>query len=796
MASPLSQNSDTPAKRVAKTGVAKAKRTSKEEVGIGDVGKPPAPTIPVKGSILASIAVHEPKAATPRKVASRKKVPASTGEPVGGKTATPAEAVVSPVKQVPPSILPRAVEQNELPFDAKKPVAPVITPPIAPVIATTPAPVIATPVVPVITSPVPPKIVLPKFVDVPESYSTDSDEDFEPKAPDIAPPIPEPIKPIEPLMPAQTASPAPAVTTERSTPPAPVSLPENSHSQERTSTTSETREDRAPLHPDQKSMPPKTGAPQSGDFKGGPPPYKKDYPKQPFMKPGKFPPKPGHGGGYDSGPAGGYQGNQAKGYAPPSQKPGGPKPGEKPAKKPAKFGKAGGEETMQIGGLLEFEPFQNFDILLEEATAASGGGAPVNLNQIIALSLPDLITEARKHGVQWDGPPSRQFIFEELVYQLYDAQRPLMVDGILEIHEDGYGILVYTQDNYKIKPLSTFVAEPLLRRFGLKRGHAIRAQVHPPREGESCPFVLKIESVMGLPPESIREIVPFEDLTPYYPTKRMLLETGPDVKWDNFSMRIVDLLTPIGRGQRGLIVAPPRTGKTVLQQGIANAIVQNNPDVHLIVLLVDERPEEVTDFRRQITKGEVIASTFDQNAESHVHCAEMVLEKARRLVEAGQHVCILLDSITRLARAYNTLAANSGKILSGGVEASALQKPKRFFGSARNIEGAGSLTIIGTALVETGSRMDEVIFEEFKGTGNSELHLDRGLSDKRIFPAIAMERSGTRKEELLYHPDEMLKIYALRRAMKGVPPVDAMEMLITRVRKTRSNAEFLMGLNR
>jgi transcription termination factor Rho len=312
---------------------------------------------------------------------------------------------------------------------------------------------------------------------------------------------------------------------------------------------------------------------------------------------------------------------------------------------------------------------------------------------------------------------------------------------------------------------------------------------------ETCPYVVKVLSLMEKDPEQNLQVTPFEDLIPYYPTERFLLETENKVAWDNMAMRVVDLLTPVGLGQRGLIVAPPRTGKTVLQQGIANAVAVNNPETHLIVLLIDERPEEVTDFRRQITSGEVIASTFDESPERHVHCAEIVIEKARRMVENGEDVIILLDSITRLARAYNALASNSGKILSGGVEANALQKPKRFFGSARNIEGGGSLTIIGTALVETGSRMDEVIFEEFKGTGNMELHLDRALSDKRIFPAIEMAKSGTRKEELLYHPDEMQKVYGLRRAMKGVPPPDAMEMLISRIKKTATNIQFLMGVN-
>jgi transcription termination factor Rho len=288
-------------------------------------------------------------------------------------------------------------------------------------------------------------------------------------------------------------------------------------------------------------------------------------------------------------------------------------------------------------------------------------------------------------------------------------------------------------------------------------------------------------------------VPPFEELIPYYPLKRILLEDVEAQK--DVSMRTVDILTPIGFGQRGLIVAPPRTGKTILLQNIANSVSANSPSAILICLLVDERPEEVTDFRRH-THGEVVSSTFDEAPENHVHCAEMVGEKARRLVEQGEHVVILLDSITRLARAYNALASNSGKIMSGGLESNALQKPKRFFGAARNIEGAGSLTIIGTALVDTGSRADEIIFEEFKGTGNMELHLDRGLVERRIFPAINIDRSGTRKEELIYHPEELQRIYGLRRAMQGLGPIESMEMLIQRLKKTKSNAEFLLSLSR
>jgi transcription termination factor Rho len=301
---------------------------------------------------------------------------------------------------------------------------------------------------------------------------------------------------------------------------------------------------------------------------------------------------------------------------------------------------------------------------------------------------------------------------------------------------------------------------------------------------------------MGLSTAHSLPILPkFKELTPCYPTERLLLESREAVAWDNLSMRVVDLLTPIGLGQRGLIVAPPRTGKTILLQHIANAIVKSRPDAHVMILLIDERPEEVTDFARHVP-AEVISSTFDESAENHVSVADMAIENARRRVEAGQHVVILLDSITRLARAYNTRQPSSGKILSGGVEANALQEPKCFFGSARNIEGGGSLTILATALIETGSRMDDVIFEEFKGTGNMELHLDRALVEKRIFPAINFEKSGTRREELLYHPDEMEKIYTLRRALKGVPPTEAMEMLISRLKKTRSNVEFLLSVNR
>jgi transcription termination factor Rho len=392
--------------------------------------------------------------------------------------------------------------------------------------------------------------------------------------------------------------------------------------------------------------------------------------------------------------------------------------------------------------------------------------------------------------------PNRDALINSIVSYAAEKKAAIITSGVLEILDDGAGgLLVYERDSYRVKALSAYVPQAFIEYYGLQRGHIVKAQLHPHRDGESCPIVVSIEAVMGQDPETLGEIVPFTERVPYYPTSRILMEADSEAKWDNLSMRVVDCLTPVGFGQRGLIVAPPRTGKTVLMQGMANSIQKNYPDAHLIILLIDERPEEVTDFRRQVS-GEVISSTFDESAESHVHAAEMVIEKARRMVEVGEDVVILLDSITRLARAYNTTMPSSGKILSGGVEANALQKPKRFFGSARNIEDGGSLTIIATALVETGSKMDEVIFEEFKGTGNMELHLDRGLSDKRIFPALSMDKSGTRKEELLYHPDEMQKIYSLRRAMKGLPSTDAMEMLIQRIKKTSTNAEFLMSVAR
>jgi transcription termination factor Rho len=433
------------------------------------------------------------------------------------------------------------------------------------------------------------------------------------------------------------------------------------------------------------------------------------------------------------------------------------------------------------------------DLAALDATAAelsAGSGETIWLDELYALTLLDLTAFVRRLGVAVEGAPGKRQLLIEVFKFAAANKRPLRDRGYIDQNDRGC-FVVHVHVNYRLFPEDAYLPDSLVKRYGLKRGHRIEVVLQPPLEGERCPSVVRVDSVMGMKPDDIASVTPFEELIPYYPLKRILLEDPEVVK--DVSMRAVDILTPIGFGQRGLIVAPPRTGKTILLQNIANSISANSPEVKLILLLIDERPEEVTDFRRH-TKGEVVSSTFDETPESHVHCAEMVIEICRRRVEQGEHVVVLLDSITRLARAYNALAGNQGKTMSGGLESNALQKPKRFFGSARNIEGGGSLTIIASALIDTGSRMDEIIFEEFKGTGNSELHLDRGLVERRIFPAINIDRSGTRKEELIYHPDELQRIYGLRRAMQGLGPIESMEMLITRLKKTKSNAEFLLSL--
>ncbi|MFH0881189.1 MAG: transcription termination factor Rho [Lentisphaerota bacterium] len=416
-------------------------------------------------------------------------------------------------------------------------------------------------------------------------------------------------------------------------------------------------------------------------------------------------------------------------------------------------------------------------------------GKTLKLWELQQLSVPDLMKLADVYSLKDLGALRKHELIFEILKANARANGIMHGRGVVEILPDGFGFLRSTYYNYLPCPEDIYVSPSQIRRFALRTGDLIEGEIRAPKDKERFFALLKVDSINSADPEGSRAKIPFENLTPLFPDRRFGLETTPE----EINMRVMDLLTPIGMGQRGLIVAPPRTGKTVLLQKIANSISANNPKAKLIVLLIDERPEEVTDMERT-TKAEVISSTFDEPPERHVQVAEIVIEMAKRMVECGKDVCILLDSITRLARAYNTLQPHSGKILSGGVDANALHKPKRFFGAARNVEQGGSLTIIATALVDTGSRMDEVIFEEFKGTGNMELCLDRHLVDKRIFPAINIEKSGTRKEELLLHPDELSRIWILRKALNGVPPVEAMELLVNRLKKTKSNIEFLMTL--
>jgi transcription termination factor Rho len=383
---------------------------------------------------------------------------------------------------------------------------------------------------------------------------------------------------------------------------------------------------------------------------------------------------------------------------------------------------------------------------------------------------------------------------QELIFKILQAQTEknglIFSEGVLECLPDGFGFLRAPDYNYLPGPDDIYVSPSQIRKFDLRTGDTISGQIRPPKDGERYFALIKVEAINFEPPDEARNKIFFDNLTPLYPQERVRLET---VK-DNISARVLDLLTPIGKGQRGLIVAPPRTGKTMLLQTIANSISANHPEITLIVLLIDERPEEVTDMQRTV-KGEVISSTFDEPAARHVQVAEMVIEKAKRLVEHKRDVVILLDSITRLARAYNTVVPPSGKVLSGGVDSNALQRPKRFFGAARNIEEGGSLTIIATALIDTGSRMDDVIFEEFKGTGNLEINLDRKLVDKRVFPAIDLNKSGTRKEELLVAKDELNRIWVLRKVLNPLSPVESMELIIDKLAKTRSNSEFLSSMS-
>ena len=415
----------------------------------------------------------------------------------------------------------------------------------------------------------------------------------------------------------------------------------------------------------------------------------------------------------------------------------------------------------------------------------------VDISKMQEMSMADLSEMAREMGIEGVGALEKSKLVFEILRTNAEKNGIMYGSGYLEVLPDGFGFLRSPAYSYMPSSEDIYLSPSQIRRFSVKTGDFLSGQIRPPREKERFFAMLKVDSINHEPPERKKAIIPFSNLTPYFPTRRLILENDPE----EISTRVVDLVTPIGLGQRGLIVAPPRTGKTVLMQKIANSIIKNNPDVNLIVLLIDERPEEVTDMKMCVSaNAEVVSSTFDEPPERHVQIAEMVIEKAKRMVECKKDVVILLDSITRLARAYNTLQPHSGKILSGGVDANALHKPKRFFGAARNIENHGSLTIIATALIDTGSKMDEVIFEEFKGTGNMELHLDRRLVDKRVYPAINIEASGTRKEELLLHPQELQKIWILRKAMNGAPPVEAMELMVAKLKKIKTNIEFLMTL--
>ena len=519
--------------------------------------------------------------------------------------------------------------------------------------------------------------------------------------------------------------------------------------------------------------------------------------------------QPKQGGGGGQGGHQGGKGRQHQGHGQQGKKKGKGQQQQKGGRRGKQQGKQGKGRGHPGGGWHQPPPPSEHDFVEGELPAAArfskkeacdtllegiDTAEPIDLTVLYELKLDPLVAELKAIGANFEEKPGRKQAIESLFKLARESKKAFKDVGFLDIADQGHGFIVHVASNYQLKPESVFIPSALISEYGLKRGHLLEVVAIAPEEGERCPAAIKIVSAMGQAPEEMAKVTPFEDLIPYYPTERLVLETPmPSNNKKDVSMRAFDLLTPIGFGQRGLIVAPPRTGKTVLLQGLANSIQTNWPDVHLIVLLIDERPEEVTDFKRMVD-AEIVSSTFDEVATSHVHAAEMVIEKARRMVEKGEKVAILLDSITRLARAYNTLASNSGKIMSGGIEATALQKPKRFFGSARNIEEGGSLTIMGTALVDTGSKMDEVIFEEFKGTGNMELHLDRDLINKRIFPAMNFERSGTRKEELLYHPQELEKVYGLRRVMQGVPGMEAMEMLIKRLKVTKNNVEFLMSL--
>jgi len=417
----------------------------------------------------------------------------------------------------------------------------------------------------------------------------------------------------------------------------------------------------------------------------------------------------------------------------------------------------------------------------------------MHLQELKQKTPPELLAFAEELEIENAGSLRKQDILFAILKQLADQGTAIYGDGVLEVLQDGFGFLRSPEANYLPGPDDIYVSPSQVRRFGLRTGDTVEGQIRAPKDGERYFALLKVDSVNFEAPEAVRHRINFDNLTPLYPDEKLKLEFDDPTKKD-YTPRVVEMVSPLGKGQRGVIVAPPRTGKTVMLQSIANSIETNHPEAYLIVLLIDERPEEVTDMKRTV-KGEVVSSTFDEPANRHVQVAEMVIEKAKRLVEHKRDVIILLDSIPRLARAYNTVVPSSGKVLTGGVDANALQRPKRFFGAARNIEEGGSLTIIATALIDTGSRMDEVIFEEFKGTGNSELILDRKLADSRVFPAIDITKSGTRKEELLVPKKDLQKMWVLRRILSPMGSQDGMEFLLGKLRDTKNNADFFDAMN-
>jgi len=419
-------------------------------------------------------------------------------------------------------------------------------------------------------------------------------------------------------------------------------------------------------------------------------------------------------------------------------------------------------------------------------------GSPLKLSTLKTLSMADLMKLAEKYGIENASSLRKQELSFAILQACASQNGSIYGDGVLEILPDGFGFLRSPLCSYLPGPDDIYVSPSQIRKFSLRKGDIVSGQIRPPREGERYFALLKVTSIGFEDPDKARNLVLFDNLTPIYPMRQLIMENGSQ----NFSNRIIDLLAPIGRGQRGLIVAPPRTGKTVLLQSLANAITTNNPECYLIVLLIDERPEEVTDMERTVKSAEVISSTFDEPPQRHVQVCEMVLEKAKRLVERKRDVVILLDSITRVGRAYNSVTPQSGRVLTGGLDANALQRPKRFFGAARNVEEGGSLTILATALTDTGSRMDEVIFEEFKGTGNMEIYLDRHLSEKRVFPAMDINRSGTRREELLLSDDVLNRVWILRKILAPMTPIDSMEFLLDKMKGTKSNKEFLNAMGK